>query len=213
LPTRLWLPGDVVVDEYVVPIASGAVGPAAAVIRVGVYGGPDREPLPALDARLRPIEGGAAIARVRLAPGHPLRGEPEHLVEANLGNRVVLVGYDLSPAAPEAGGNLVIDLYWKPLARLTHDYTVFVHLCDDAGTPLAQSDGQPIDGALPTSLWLPKIVVRDERTIDLPAALPPGAYHLRVGLYRLETMERLEVIAPQHAVADRAVELTTVTVR
>ena len=134
-------------------------------------------------------------------------------VSAVYGGALELLGYDLASGDAMAGTPLSLSLYWQALVRVPHDYTVFVHLCDDAGTPLAQSDGQPIDGALPTSLWLPKIVVRDERTIDLPAALPPGAYHLRVGLYRLETMERLEVIAPQHAVADRAVELTTVTVR
>ena len=36
--------------------------------------------------------------------------------------------------------------------------------------------------------------VMDEITVSLPADLPPGEYHLLVGLYRWDTLERLPVI-------------------
>lgn len=203
LPTRRWLPGDVVVDEYAVPISPEAAGPAAATIRVGVYGGPERERLAALDARLRPIEGDAEIAQVRVVPARTPRHEPAQRLEANLGHRVMLVGYDLSPVAPEAGKNLVVDLYWKPLARLTHNYTVFVHLIDAEGAMVAQVDEQPVQGDYPTRLWIPEETVRDAHTLMLPADLPEGHYTLNVGLYLVATGERLEIIGadpPQTAV-------------
>lgn len=210
LPTRRWLPGDVVVDEYLVPIMPEAAGPAAAAIRVGVYGGPENKSLPALDARLRPIEGDAEIARVRLAPARAPRHEPAHRVDVNLGHRVVLVGHDLSPAAPEAGKNLVVDLVWKPLTRLTHNYTVFVHLVDAEGTLRAQVDEQPVQGDYPTRLWIPEETVRDAHTLSLPADLPAGEYTLVVGLYLVETGERLEVIGADPP--ESAVTLGTVAI-
>ena len=194
LPTRGWLPGDVVVDEYVVPIVPDAVGPVAAAIRVGVYGGPERERLPSLDARLRPIEGPAEIARVRVAPARTPRLEPANRMTVNLGHRVVLTGYDLSPAAPEAGKNLVVDLYWKPLTRLNHNYTVFVHLVDADGILRGQIDEQPVQGDYPTRLWIPEDTVRDAHTLALPADLASGPYWLNVGLYLVETGERLEIV-------------------
>jgi len=210
LPTRSWLPGDVVVDEYVVPISADASGPTAGIIRVGAYDAADQEPLPALDARLRPIEGGAAIARVRVAPARAPRLEPENRLAVNLGNRVVLTGYDLSPAAPEAGKNMVVDLCWKPLARLTHDYTVFVHLIDAEGNPRGQIDEQPVQGDYPTTLWIADEFIRDAHTLALPSDLASGQYWLDVGLYLVETGERLEIIdadPPQSAVRLGPIEI------
>lgn len=210
LPTRRWLPGDVVVDEYAVPITPDALGPAAAIIRVGVYGGENHDPLPALDARLRPIEGSAEIARVRVAPAQAPRFEPENRLAVNLGHRMVLTGYGLSSTAPHSGGSLVVDLYWKPLARLTHDYTVFVHLIDEEGNLRGQIDQQPVQGDYPTSLWIAEEVVRDTHTLLLPTDLPAGRYLLNVGLYLVETGERLEVIdanPPQSAVTLGPIEI------
>lgn len=129
------------------------------------------------------------------------------------GAEIELLGYDLDGDGFGAGASPPITLYWRALGPVSHDYTAFVHLCDDAGTPVAQGDGPPLAGALPTSWWLPGVAVRDGRSIDLPEALPPGAYSLRVGLYRFETMERLDVAAPDLPVADRALTLGDVTIR
>ena len=128
----------------------------------------------------------------------------------NLGHRVMLAGYDLSPTAPEAGKNLVVDLYWKPLTRLSHDYTVFVHLIDADGTLRGQIDEQPVQGDYPTRLWIPEEAVRDAHTLALPADLPTGPYWLNVGLYRVETGERLEIVdadPPESAVTLGPIEI------
>ena len=97
----------------------------------------------------------------------------------------------------------MVDLYWKPLARLTHNYTVFVHLIDAEGAMVAQVDEQPVQGDYPTRLWIPEETVRDAHTLMLPADLPEGHYTLNVGLYLVATGERLEIIGadpPQTAV-------------
>jgi hypothetical protein len=76
---------------------------------------------------------------------------------------------------------------------------VFVHLLDAAGRIVAQTDGQPGDGALPTRGWLPREVVTDPRRIALPASLPAGAYRLELGWYDAATGQRLTVNAPPGA--------------
>ncbi|HUS15888.1 MAG TPA: hypothetical protein VM536_12860, partial [Chloroflexia bacterium] len=100
-----------------------------------------------------------------------------------------LIGYALGPAAP--GQALAVTLYWQALAAIPQDYTVFVHVFDAQGVPVAQQDGQPLDGRAPTSWWAPGEVFRDVHQVDLPADLPPGSYAVQVGLYYWATGERL----------------------
>jgi hypothetical protein len=92
------------------------------------------------------------------------------------------LGYDLGDRPPDQ--SLELTLYWQSLRELDQDYTVFVHLLDPAtGQIVAQVDEGPQHGDDPTSLWVEGEVVADPHVLDLPAALPAGAYTLRVGLY------------------------------
>jgi hypothetical protein len=59
---------------------------------------------------------------------------------------------------------------------------------------LAAADSPPRSGLYPTSLWDKKEIVRDERVLPLPQDLPAGDYQLAVGMYRLETMQRLPIL-------------------
>ncbi|MEW5960922.1 MAG: hypothetical protein AB1801_24615, partial [Chloroflexota bacterium] len=60
-------------------------------------------------------------------------------------------------------------------------------------------------GAYPTTHWLPGETVIDPITLSLPKNLPPGRYSLYVGLYRLDTLERLSVA--NDATGENAVRL------
>lgn len=86
-----------------------------------------------------------------------------------------------------------LTLFWQPLQPLSTDYTTFLHLRDEAGVTVAQRDGQPLDGAYPTSQWQPGETVIDPITLVLPEDLSAGSYTLYTGLYRLDTLERLPV--------------------
>jgi hypothetical protein len=88
---------------------------------------------------------------------------------------------------------------------LPADYTVFVHLRNTEGTTVAQRDRQPLDGAYPTSQWLPGETVIDPISMPLPKNLPSGQYVLYIGLYRLDTLERLTVT--NDATGENAVRL------
>jgi hypothetical protein len=105
---------------------------------------------------------------------------------------------------------VAITLYWKSLAPVAEDYTVFVHLLNPDGTPAAGDDSQPRGGLYPTSFWSPGEVVADERQWSL--SLAPGEYTLEVGLYLLETGERLAVSGAHAELGDRVI-LGKVTVK
>ncbi len=141
----------------------------------------------------------------------PLPIHPDILVEATLGDSIQLIGYTLQlPHASSATisstlpvfnlhasrpiSNLYLTLFWRPRHSLTTDYTVFLHLRNAEGITVAQVDRLSLGGAYPTSRWQPGETVIDPFTLSLPANLPPGLYTLWVGMYRLETLERLPIV-------------------
>jgi hypothetical protein len=92
-----------------------------------------------------------------------------------------------------------VTLYWRTAAPVKDDLTVFVQLLDPAGRLVTQHDGQPLYGYLPTRSWSPGDLIPDRHRLPLPEDLPPGRYRLIVGMYALETLERLPVRTAQGA--------------
>ncbi len=91
--------------------------------------------------------------------------------------RVELPG-ELIPGQP-----LTAVLHWQAEALNSAYPTVFVHLRNEAGDIVTQSDHQPQGGAYPVAAWTPEWAVRDDLQLDVPADLPPGRYELVAGLY------------------------------
>jgi uncharacterized membrane protein len=114
----------------------------------------------------------------------------QHLAGLNLGNQVTLLGYDQSVQ----GRRVALTLYWQASSLMPVSYTVFVHLLDAQGKQWAQSDGLPAAGAQLTNGWQVGEVVADRRAVVLPADAPAGVYRLEVGMYRLDTMQRLPAL-------------------
>jgi hypothetical protein len=197
--TLLWIPGEVVRDDYLIPIDPAA---PSGVYRldIGLYTNlagqavplpltSDGGELTATTVTIAPIKVGGA------PPGalaeHP---SPQHARADNLGGVVTLLGYDLGRDA-EA---LDLTLYWRCDARLPADYTTFVHVrrparAAQAGEVVAQMDRPPVEGKYPTSLWDPGEVIRDAVRVPLPPGIPHGEYEIVAGLYDLTTGQRLPV--------------------
>jgi hypothetical protein len=93
----------------------------------------------------------------------------------------------------QANDILVLNLTWQPLQPFQNDLKVFAHLVAPDDAILAQFDGQPKEGAYPTSRWIPGEIITDAYPIRLPPDLPPGPYRLFIGLYDEPTLQRLPV--------------------
>jgi len=104
-------------------------------------------------------------------------------------------------------------LEWRATAPCERDYTTFVHLLDEHGRIVAQTDSQPRDGRYPTSIWGPGEVVPDQYAIIVPPDLPPGEYGMVVGMYHLESGERLPVRSVAGTATGDSVELARIEVR
>jgi hypothetical protein len=193
-PTRLWLPGEVVRDDYAIPLSAAAEVPVAGAVRVGVYTRADAPHLVAMDPEGRRFDHDPEIARVRIIRGAAARLAPQKVVQANLGHQAILIGYDLTPPVLIMGNPWEITLYWRALVQTPQDYTVFMHLINEREERVAQMDEQPLRGDFATRFWRPDEIITDPHRFPLPAGLPGGNYRLRVGLYLLENGERLPVI-------------------
>ncbi len=135
---------------------------------------------------------GIFILRSQADP-QPLALDPANPLDANFDNQVRLIGYTVEPPRPAPGESLRLTLYWQALSPLPHEYTVFVHLRRPGGGNVAQADHRPLDHLYPTTLWPVGETIRESSRLALPADLSPGSYDLWVGLYRLETGERLPI--------------------
>ena len=207
-PTSRWRAGEVIADTVPVPLAANAEAPAALRLDLGLY-------LPG-SPRLIAANGRDTISvgPVRLAAREPtmLTGTP---LTYQLGNGMRLVAWDPEWDGPvRPGGTLRFTLYWACDVPPDRPLNIFVHLVGEDGSPLAQGDGPPLDGDYPTDLWAPGDIVADERVVALPVTLSPGRYTLLVGLYSLETGERLPAFdahgtrLPADAIPLTALEVT-----
>ena len=134
----------------------------------------------------------------------------EHAQSAELGESIALTGYEYYPQPVVPGGTVYVTLFWQARAAAAADYTAFVHVLDANGQLVAQSDAMPLGGQYPTRAWQPGDQIGDRHDITLPADLPAGEYRVQVGMYRLDTLERLPATAADGSrYADDAVVLET----
>jgi len=121
----------------------------------------------------------------------------EHPTEAKIGDQFSLLGYDFSPAEVKPGELVTLTLYWESLQETAADYTVFTHLLDSDDNLYGQNDGQPQAGMYPTYLWSAGERIADSYDFIVDESATAGEYNFAVGMYQLQTLERLPVFADQ----------------
>jgi uncharacterized membrane protein len=112
-------------------------------------------------------------------------------VQWSLGEHISLVGYNVVPGSPSVDEAILVRLYWRSDGQVSEDWTVFAHLVDADQRIVAQHDGQPDRARYPTSQWLEGEIVEDEHLLVPAPGYDPGEYSLVVGMYDLETGERV----------------------
>jgi hypothetical protein len=185
-PTAWWQAGELVRDPHRLPIPA-TVPPGHYRLSLSMVRAANGQLLETQEGQtavdLGEIEVGSREHRFE-----PTR--PQHDQVTPLGSSLELVGYDLAEVARAPGSPLAVTLHWHALETPDRNYHVFVHLLDADGELVAQDDGPPARGQLPTRGWLPGEYVRDPRRLELPLDVPEGVYRLAVGLYDPVTYER-----------------------
>lgn len=125
----------------------------------------------------------------------PDEAAPDHRLDAQLGQSIALTGYtlDASRDSVHPGDSVRLTLFWQAQDKVPVRYTVFTHLVDSTGKPVAQTDSPPLGGTLPTDAWPVGATVVDRYAIAIPPGTLPGQYELRVGMYPWPDLTRLPV--------------------
>ncbi len=195
IPISRWPPDLYTRDDHSIKIPEDAP-PIEYTLQVGLYEG--------RTGRRLPVGGDDSIALqpIRVLRAEPL--DPDRLPHGEerftLGGRIELLGYEIHPSSVEAGGVFDLTLYWRAREEVEESYSVFVHALDAQGHLWSQGDSVPIDSMYPTSSWPVDQVVEDVHRVPVEGDAPAGGYRLAVGMYRLDTLERLEVRDPRGAI-------------
>jgi hypothetical protein len=137
---------------------------------------------------------------------------PTHASDFILGSAIHLVGYDVVADEFRPGGNFTLTLYWESLQPVVTDYTVFTQLLGPDWQLYGQVDRQPVYGQWPTSQWLPGQEFVDKFIIPVRDVAPNGEYVVLVGLYDLNTGQRIPVTGDGERVPDDALALCHLTI-
>ncbi|MEM7802350.1 MAG: hypothetical protein AAF633_24370, partial [Chloroflexota bacterium] len=134
--------------------------------------------------------------------------------EAQFGESIDLLGYDLDLSNSKRGGSIGLTLYWQALETPSRAYTVFNHLRQgEGGEIIAQFDSPPVSEAWATANWLPGEVVIDRREIAVSPDSPTGTFPLYIGLYSASDLSRPEVFRNGTLQPDNQLFLTEITIR
>ncbi len=152
--------------------------------------------VPVLARDYEPISDKYLIDDLKFALGQPSASEwaLAHPVNIKFGEVISLVRYSQSDETVRAGDLVTLTLFWQAQARMSKDYTLFVHLLDAQGNIRCQFDAMPRAGAYPTSVWDAGELVRDQLALALPGDLATGDYDLELGWYELSSLTRLDVV-------------------
>ncbi len=205
LPSRQWRPGDLLRTPWSLRLPAALPDGSYRLI-AGFFD-------PISGQRLAPAGQRAdflSLATVQVK-GRPHQWEapaPTTTQVAQFGSQARLLGYDLSPSSVRSGDAVTLTLHWQAAEPWTQRASVFVHLLGPAGQTVAQADGEPGAGRLPTSSWLTGEYLADSHVLQLPASLPRGVYQIEIGFY-FSDGARLPVIGGEGQVVDDRLVLTT----
>jgi hypothetical protein len=208
-PTTLWQPGEVIADPLYLHIPDGAYAPNGATLQVGLFE-QDGPRLKAIDAQGQVVEDNAMLIG-------PLRVDPRpgvypNSMQVNFGDRVELLGYEMSPRSILPGEAITVTLYWRATAPFDEDYSVFLNALRPTQRISAQDSSKPLRDTFSTKNWLVGQVITDVRVLQFPPTARPGELDVEVGWF-LPKEDRLNVLAEDGHEVDSRQLLSKIRVR
>ena len=184
LPTTRWPPGEVIADNYGLPIHP-ATPPGRYRLEVGLYDAESGQ-------RLRTPQGEGQVWLEPLTVNRPPAPAPiaalgmQHRADAAFGE-LTLLGYDRyklgfahRPEEPLKPGDVLhIVLYWRAETQPAGDWRLAVDLVGPGRRRVGGFEAEPV-GGYPTGQWRAGDVWRGQFNLPIPADAPPGRYTLTI---------------------------------
>jgi len=169
--------------------------PGTYQLRLSLYSDPESAPLEVRSLE-EPLGVEAILGEVKVvlpARQPSIEALPiQHPRQADFEGGMRLLGYSLGEGPYLSGEEIEVTLFWQALTKM-EECKVFLRLEDESGKTWALEEKAPLHGTYPTSQWPVDSLTRDPHRLLLPANLPPGHYHLLLGLYRSEDGKPLAI--------------------
>jgi mannosyltransferase len=107
--------------------------------------------------------------------------------------QIRITGYQFFGTDVRAGQPIMFALQWQANAPIAERYKVFAHLVDPRGETVTQRDDEPVANTRPTTTWKPGESITDNYGLVAPRGATAGEYHIELGLYKLEGLQRLKL--------------------
>ena len=212
-PSALWQPGELLRSQHTLRLPADLAQGRYTLV-AGLFDTTTGQRLPAatpagpfglLTRRNELAELGAIRVGERDLVDTP--PDPRIVTDASMERLGVLVGYDLVDSRVAPGAALDLTLHWQPTEITGDRLTVFVHLLDEQGVIVGQSDQEPAAGSHPTSSWRPGEFIADQHSVRVQEDALLGNARLIVGLYDPATGQRVAWIDPEGQVIGDALPL------
>jgi len=210
-PTSLWSTGDAIANRYVLILPETAFAPNQTQLEVGLYNFATGERLLAYGSDGELLGDNARFHDIEILPQS--EAEVPNPAHFNFGNRIALIGYDMDRRCASPGETIHLILYWRALAKMEENYSVFTHILGEEDRIWAQKDSWPKGGEAPTSTWQPGQTIVDEYALTIYADTPHDVYDVEIGLYLAATGDRLRIVGPGGRLLDDRVLLSKVRVK
>jgi hypothetical protein len=132
----------------------------------------------------------------------------EHRVEAQFGDDIELLGYDLSKKSVKPGESFTVTYYFRADDEVDEGWKLFVH--GEGTGPFKNLDHVPVSGLYPIEDWQPGQIVADEHEIKVSKKWKPGHFDVYLGFWH-KSDGRLPVSGDVEVDEDRA-KVVSVTV-
>jgi hypothetical protein len=192
VPAQTWNSNYYIIDDHSIQVGADTP-PIVYTLRVGLSPSGDEQ------ARIGETD---LLPLVRVLPRSPITPElTDSRIDATFANSVQLLAGESS-----LQGNVVyLSLFWRAGGTTSPGQQIFIHILDDTGALISQSDGAPLDGLYPPESWRKGEIVRDVRKITLGLDSKPAA--ILVGLYDMSSGVRTSVSGASANVTRDAVVL------
>lgn len=171
--SKAWPVGENVVTRFDLPIAVGTP-PGSYRLVAGSYRLSDLAGLNVLDAGQHPI--GQQIVLGPLGVPRPTVGTTDPTLPNQLAMQITpaltLAADQLGPSSLAPGDSLAVTFLWRAMGTLS-PLDASLRLQAPDGQIVVQDD-RPLGDAFPTNRWQPGELVREQRTLKLPASAPAG---------------------------------------
>lgn len=125
------------------------------------------------------------VRLVRYAVPEEMDDEPQTRVNVRLGENIYLDGYSLLTPRVAAGDIVQLALFWHADELIENRYKVFVHIYNEAGSIVAQTDREPGGDRVPTNIWSVGETIVDRYGVLLPDKIEAAEYQISIGMYFL----------------------------